>query len=201
METNYNALRMPDLIALVREHGLIRGYSRLRKAELIAFLWDNLPPMPSPRTHTCSKTSFETYTCFKTSFKTFTCSKTPFETYACSEAFTISKASTKCTRPPKPMGLPPPYSEDSFNPYKLGRAFRRAHWSFRINGRSRMDVETFLKETRGSVVNLITENSRIRELALQTNPRHEPALGYLPTSGSKRSRLSRPEFFKKHYFL
>ena len=30
-------MRMPELKALVREHGL-RGYSRLRKAELIAFL-------------------------------------------------------------------------------------------------------------------------------------------------------------------
>ena len=29
--------------------------------------------------------------------------------------------------------------------------------SFRINGRSRMDVETFLKETRGSVTDLITK--------------------------------------------
>ena len=37
METNYNALRMPDLSALVREHE-VRGYYRLRKAELIAFL-------------------------------------------------------------------------------------------------------------------------------------------------------------------
>ena len=41
METNYDTLRMPDLRALAREHGL-RGYSRLRKAELIAFFWDNL---------------------------------------------------------------------------------------------------------------------------------------------------------------
>ena len=31
---------MPELKALAREHGL-RGYSRLRKAELIAFLQDN----------------------------------------------------------------------------------------------------------------------------------------------------------------
>ena len=33
-------MRMPELRALARESGL-RGYSRLRKAELIAFLQDN----------------------------------------------------------------------------------------------------------------------------------------------------------------
>ena len=33
-------MRMPELKALTRERGL-RGYSRLRKAELIAFLQDN----------------------------------------------------------------------------------------------------------------------------------------------------------------
>ena len=33
-------MRMPELKALAREHRL-RGYSKLRKAELIAFLLDN----------------------------------------------------------------------------------------------------------------------------------------------------------------
>ena len=37
MENNYETLRMPELKALARERRL-RGYSRLRKAELIAFL-------------------------------------------------------------------------------------------------------------------------------------------------------------------
>ena len=40
MENNYETLRMPELKALIREHRL-RGYSRLRKAELIAFLQNN----------------------------------------------------------------------------------------------------------------------------------------------------------------
>ena len=50
---------MPELKALTREHRL-RGYSHLRKAELIAFLQDNehqaqrrphpnRPPLPSPQ--------------------------------------------------------------------------------------------------------------------------------------------------------
>ena len=37
MENNYETLRMPELKALATERKL-RGYSRLRKAELIAFL-------------------------------------------------------------------------------------------------------------------------------------------------------------------
>ena len=37
MENNYETLRMPELKALARERRL-RGYSRLRKAELVAFL-------------------------------------------------------------------------------------------------------------------------------------------------------------------
>ena len=40
MENNYETLRMPELKALAREREL-RGYSRLRKAELIAFLQNN----------------------------------------------------------------------------------------------------------------------------------------------------------------
>ena len=40
MENNYETLRMPELKALARERRL-RGYSRLRKAELIAFLQNN----------------------------------------------------------------------------------------------------------------------------------------------------------------
>ena len=39
MENNYETLRMPELKALARERKL-RGYSQLRKAELIAFLQD-----------------------------------------------------------------------------------------------------------------------------------------------------------------
>ena len=40
MKNNYEALRMPELKTLAREHGL-RGYSQLRKADLIAFLQNN----------------------------------------------------------------------------------------------------------------------------------------------------------------
>ena len=80
METNYGALRLAKLRALMREHGL-RGYHKLKKAELIAFLWDNIQLMP---------------------------------------------AQSVRSRPPKPMKPP----EDAFNPYEMGRAFRRADRSF-----------------------------------------------------------------------
>ena len=40
MENDYNTLRMPELKALAREHRL-RGYSRLRKAELIELIQNN----------------------------------------------------------------------------------------------------------------------------------------------------------------
>ena len=40
MENNYETLRMPELKALTREQRL-RNYSRLRKADLIAFLQNN----------------------------------------------------------------------------------------------------------------------------------------------------------------
>ena len=39
---------MPELKALAREHSL-RGYSQLRKAELIALLQNNVPEARAPR--------------------------------------------------------------------------------------------------------------------------------------------------------
>ena len=56
MENNYETLRMPELKALARERRL-RNYSRLRKADLIAFLQNNeqrqqRPPPPPPQRHT-----------------------------------------------------------------------------------------------------------------------------------------------------
>ena len=49
MENNYETLRMPELKALTRERRL-RGYSRLRKAELIAFLQDEDGQQEQPPT-------------------------------------------------------------------------------------------------------------------------------------------------------
>ena len=49
IENNYETLRMPELKALARERRL-RGYSRLRKAELIAFLQDEIRRQEEPTT-------------------------------------------------------------------------------------------------------------------------------------------------------
>ena len=56
MENNYETFRMPELKALTRERRL-RNYSRLRKADLIAFLQNNehrtqRPPPPPPQMST-----------------------------------------------------------------------------------------------------------------------------------------------------
>ena len=52
----HNNMRVAELKALTRERGS-RGYSRLRKAELIAVLQNN-PPPPAPQTRppTASRT-------------------------------------------------------------------------------------------------------------------------------------------------
>ena len=54
-------MRVAELKAITKERGL-RGYSRLRKAELIALLRDNFqpstrpPPMPAPRPPPATRT-------------------------------------------------------------------------------------------------------------------------------------------------
>ena len=45
-EMEYDNMSVIDLKALVKEHGL-RGYSKLRKAELITFLQNNLQTTPA----------------------------------------------------------------------------------------------------------------------------------------------------------
>ena len=135
----------------MKEHRL-RGYSGLRKAELIAFVRDNLRPMPSPRPPSKPKPAP------RPPSKPMPVLRPPSKPMLASRPSQSVKLQPKRTRPPKPMRPPPPPpEEDSFDPNELGRAFGRVHSSFRINGRSRMDVETFLKETRGSVTNLIPE--------------------------------------------
>ena len=160
METNYGTLRMPDFRALAREHGL-RGHSRLRKAGLIAFLQDNLRPMPSPRPPSkiipAQDLLRKLYLLQDRPSKPMPALKLPSKPMLAWRPSQSVKIQPKSTRPPKPMRPAPPPPEDSFNPYESGRAFGKSHWSFRINGRSGMDGETFLKETSGSVTNLITE--------------------------------------------
>ena len=44
----YNSMKVIDLQALAKEEGL-PGYSKLKKAELITFLQNNLRPIIAPR--------------------------------------------------------------------------------------------------------------------------------------------------------
>ena len=46
---DYSNMKVVDLKALAIERGL-KGYSKLKKAELITFLQNNLRPTPAPRT-------------------------------------------------------------------------------------------------------------------------------------------------------
>ena len=89
-------MTIAGLRALVRECGL-RGYSRLRKAESIAFLQENLEPRLPPEPTQQALQSIElTYT------------RPPLP---------LVKPQS---RPPKPTRPPPqPPNESSFHPYNL----------------------------------------------------------------------------------
>ena len=48
--------------------------------------------------------------------------------------------------------------EEFFNPVELEQAFSRAYKNYRINGRSRIDVDTFLDRIRQNLINLTKMN-------------------------------------------
>ena len=56
----------------------------------------------------------------------------------------------------KELNEPPEHEpEASFNPIELDQAFNRAYRSYRINGRSRMDVDTFFDRIRQNLIGLM----------------------------------------------
>ena len=134
METNYDALRMPDLRALEREDGL-RGYSRLRKAEMIAFLRDNLRPMSSPRPPSkpmlAPKCPSKPMLAPRSPSNPMPHPRPPSKPMVALRAspkpmrlpppLRLVKRQPKHLKPPKPMRPSPPHSEDSFNPYEWGQ--------------------------------------------------------------------------------
>ena len=47
-------------------------------------------------------------------------------------------------------------NEESFNPVELDQAFDRTYRSYRINGRSRIDVDTFFDWIRQNLIDVIS---------------------------------------------
>ena len=66
----------------------------------------------------------------------------------------------KCPREPKELHEP----KESFNPVDLDEASDRAYRSYRINGRSRMDIDTFFDQIRQNLIDLIS--SKLTDLGL-----------------------------------
>ena len=66
----------------------------------------------------------------------------------------IKKKTEELKGPRKPEKSREP--EESFNPVELEQAFDRAYRSYRINGRSRMDVDTCFDQIRQNVIGLIS---------------------------------------------
>ena len=64
----------------------------------------------------------------------------------------LRKAIEELKRGTKPEPMPKP--EWTFRERK--RAFERAYRSYRVNGRPRMDVDTFFSRIRGELISLIT---------------------------------------------
>ena len=48
-----------------------------------------------------------------------------------------------------------PKPEETFDPIELEQAFNRAYRSYRINGRLRMDVDTFFDRIRQNLIDLM----------------------------------------------
>ena len=63
-----------------------------------------------------------------------------------------------------------PHKPKPFNPIELEQAFNGAYRSYRVNGRPRMDVDTFLSRIRGELISLITgELTDLNSARVQTS--------------------------------
>ena len=66
----------------------------------------------------------------------------------------LKKKIEELKRPRKPEELHEP--EETFHPIEFEQAFNRAYKSFRINGRLRMDVDTFFDRIRQNLIDLMS---------------------------------------------
>ena len=181
-------MKMPELKSLTRERRL-RGYSRMRKAELVALLQNNPPPgqsrtrtSPTPPTQTWEPIDdrrpkkpspqemdiFEQQEMSKSrpqvegklnkwydwlinhvskpikdgasrAFKTF-----EDKVMGLYNRVTGSTGNETIIKEPKP-----------FKPIELEQAFRGSYRSYRVNGKSKMDVVTFFNRIRKELIELI----------------------------------------------
>ena len=145
----YDRMTVTRLRALAKEHGL-KGYSRMRKAELITFLRENLQaPDPVRKFQTSVERTRVKPLRPKRSKSLELPHKTLSKPMRRSRSLEFQPPPAKPKpRPSKPIRPPPP-PPNSFQPYQLEQAFRGALRSFRINGWSKMDVEPSLEKFEG----------------------------------------------------
>ena len=74
----------------------------------------------------------------------------------------ISKRNSIKKNIEKLKGPREPEPEESFNPIELEQTFNRAYRSYRINGRSRMDIDTFFDRIRQNLIDLM--NRKLTDL-------------------------------------
>ena len=199
-------MRVVDLKALAREHGL-RGYSRLRKAELIALLQSSppaprtrpprltRPPPPPPqsvrfRPDRSRQPSLREMNIFEQQEMS---KSRPVVTSKLNDWYdwlvnhvpkTIKDGASRAfkTFKDKIMGLynrvtgnqtrrkelkgPRKPEHKPFNPIELEQAFDGAYRSYRIDGRPRMDADTFFNRIRRELISLIARELTVLNSAM-----------------------------------
>ena len=153
-------MTVKELRALAKENGL-RGYFKLRKLELISFIRDKLNLKPTKRKATKPMTVKDLRALAKENgLKGYSKLKK-------SELISFIRDKLKNPlrpRPPKPTRPPPPPP-----PYRLEQAFRGALRSFRIDGRRRVDADTFFISARSTINDLIVrELQDLKSAKIQT---------------------------------
>ena len=148
---DYNQMTVKDLRALAKDNGL-RGYSKLKKSELISFIRDNLKLKPTKRKPLKPMTVKELRALAKDN------GLRGYSRLKKSELISFIRDNLKNPskpRPPKPTRPPPPPP-----PYRLEQAFRGALRSFRIDGRRGVDADTFFTSARSTINDLIVRELR-----------------------------------------
>ena len=195
----YENMIMPELKSLAREHRL-RGYSRIRKAELVALLQNSPPPgqsrastSPTPPTQTWEpivdrrlrkpspqeKDIFEQQEMSKSRPQVKTKLNKWYDWLINHVLKPVKDGASKAfkTFKDKVMGLYDRVAGSTgnetrikepkpFKPIELEEAFRGAYRSYRVNGRPKIDVDTFFNRIRKGLIELIK-----RELKTRTSAR------------------------------